>query len=128
MGNVLVVEDDLAAAGVLKLCLELAGYSVHAVREIAEAEEALDAHRYEAVVLDLALTDGTGYDLLRHVRQDRRSSVPVIIVSGMRQRDSILRALALGADDYLRKPFSPRELVARVDRLTGRTRADLART
>jgi two-component system phosphate regulon response regulator PhoB len=72
------------------------------------------------VLLDLNLPDGNGLDLLRDIRRDQGATFPVLVLSGMRQEEAVVRGLELGADDYVTKPFSPPELLARVGRCLGR--------
>jgi two-component system phosphate regulon response regulator PhoB len=75
---------------------------------------------YDMILLDLNLPDGNGLDLLRDIRRDLGTAVPVLVLTGMRQEDAVVRGLELGADDYVTKPFSPPELLARVRRCLGR--------
>ncbi|GAB5603824.1 hypothetical protein FJNA_23500 [Thermus sp. FJN-A] len=116
MARVLVVEDDPAVAQVLELALKRAGYGVLVARDFLSGKRALEEGTYEAVVLDLNLPGGFGLDLLRHLRQELGRSVPVVVLSGLRQEHHVLEALRLGAQDYLTKPFSPKELVLRLER------------
>ncbi|RTH09902.1 response regulator, partial [Thermus scotoductus] len=102
-------------ARVLELALKRAGYEVFLVQDFFSGKEAL-AEPWDAVVLDLNLPGGFGLDLLRHLRQDLGKATPVIILSGLKQERTILEAMRLGAQDYLTKPFSPGELVLRLER------------
>jgi two-component system, OmpR family, phosphate regulon response regulator PhoB len=110
--HVVVVEDDRDVRELLVAALERAGFATvalssgaAALAHVAEAEPAL-------VVLDLGLPDVDGLDLLRRLRE--RSRVPVIVVSGRGDEADRVAGLDVGADDYVTKPFSPRELVSRV--------------
>jgi DNA-binding response OmpR family regulator len=110
--RVLVVEDDVDIAGVLRRSLDKEGYDV---RVSEDGEAALDeAGMFEpdAVVLDLGLPKLDGLDVARALRRD--SNVPIVILSGRSDETDKLVGLELGADDYVTKPFSPKELVARV--------------
>ena len=71
------------------------------------------------ILLDLNLPDGNGLDFLRDIRRDLGTALPVLVLTGMRQEDAVVRGLELGADDYVTKPFSPPELLARVRRCLG---------
>lgn len=114
MARVLVVEDDPVVARVVELALRQAGYEVDLARTFAEGERALQ-DLYDALILDLNLPGGHGLDLLRSLKE-RGKKMPVIVLSGLKQEKTILEALSLGARDYLTKPFSPRELLLRLER------------
>jgi two-component system phosphate regulon response regulator PhoB len=113
--RVLLVEDDPVVAQVLEMALTRAGHQVHLARDFPTAKARL-AEPWDAIVLDLNLPGGFGLDLLRHLRQDLGRATPVIILSGLKQERTILEAMRLGAQDYLTKPFSPGELVLRLER------------
>ena len=110
--HILVVEDDAKTAATVRLYLEDAGY---AVTGVADGESGLQAARsgdFDLVVLDIMLPRLDGTDVCRKLRVD--SDVPVIMLTAKTTEDQRIRGLDLGADDYVAKPFSPRELVARV--------------
>jgi len=113
--RVLVVEDDLAVAKVLELALRRAGHEVVLARDFLGGLEAL-GQDWDAIVLDLNLPGGSGLDLLRHLRQEIGKPTPVLVLSGLKQERTVVEALRLGAQDYLTKPFSPQELVLRLER------------
>ncbi len=115
MGRVLAIEDDRTVGLVLEHVLETAGHEVRLARGVADGRGALAEGRYDAILLDLNLPDGSGLDLLREIREEAPST-PVLVLSGMRQEEVVVRGLRLGADDYVTKPFSPRELLARLER------------
>jgi DNA-binding response OmpR family regulator len=110
--TVLVVEDESAIADVVEMYLSQAGFNVRIAATAAEARKQLDDPTIEVVLLDLMLPDADGVDLFREIRS--RSSVPVIMVTARDAEADRVLGLELGADDYVTKPFSPRELVARV--------------
>jgi two-component system phosphate regulon response regulator PhoB len=116
VASILAVEDDWTVGVVLEHTLQTAGHDVDVVRGITDGLEALQAGGYDLVLLDLNLPDGNGLDLLRDVRNRYGRTVPVVVLSGMRQEEAVVEGLALGADDYVTKPFSPSELLARVSR------------
>lgn len=116
MGSILAIEDDRTVGLVLEHVLGTAGHRVRLARGVADGRGALAEGRYDLIVLDLNLPDGSGLDLLRTIREEVGGSVPVLVLSGMRQEETIVRGLRLGADDFVTKPFSPLELLARVDR------------
>jgi DNA-binding response OmpR family regulator len=117
---ILAIEDDWTVRTVLEHTLASAGHDVDVASAIADARKLLTDGHYDMVLLDLNLPDGNGFDLLRDIRKDLGFTVPVLVLSGLRQEDSVVRGLELGADDYVTKPFSPPELLARVSRCLGR--------
>lgn len=112
MLNILIVEDDAETAEVVCDLLNAAGYHTTAV-DSGEAALAKITHDVDLVVLDLQLPDMSGMEVLRRARSDAYAQ-PMIILSGFGREHDRVRALEDGADDYLSKPFSPEELVARV--------------
>ena len=117
--RVLLVEDDDIAALLVQHRLKKEGI---AVERHADGRTGLDAalsSSFDLVILDVKLPGLDGFDFLRRLREtDDARTLPVIILSGLDDEDDIVRGLDLGADDYLAKPFSPVELMARVRRLT----------
>jgi DNA-binding response OmpR family regulator len=118
MSDILVIEDDHVISAILDRFLSHAGHVVQVVERLSAAREVVNARNVDLILLDLNLPDGSGLEFLRALRQDMQNTTPVMVLSGMRQEDHIVRGLRLGADDYVTKPFSPMELVARVDRWT----------
>jgi two-component system phosphate regulon response regulator PhoB len=118
MSDILVIEDDPVISAILDRFLSHAGHAVQVVHLLSAGREVLESRDVDLILLDLNLPDGSGLEFLRALRQDMQRKTPVLVLSGMRQEDHIVRGLRLGADDYLTKPFSPLELVARVDRWT----------
>lgn len=114
MARVLVVEDDPVVARVLAIALRQAGHEVHWAKGFAEGKRALEGP-FDAIVLDINLPGGSGLDLLKDLRE-KGSFPPVIVLSGLKQERAVLEALGLGARDYLTKPFSPKELLLRLER------------
>lgn len=117
--QLLLVEDDDAIAGALRLHLEDAGFRLHRESDGLKAIAAIDRQRWDLVLLDLTLPGADGWDVCRHLRQ-RRADVPVIMLSARSAEAHRILGLELGADDYLSKPFSMLELVARVRALLRR--------
>lgn len=109
---ILLVEDEAAIAEVVELYLVEGGFSVRWVTKMAEARRQLGDPSIALILLDLTLPDGDGIEFFREIRL--RSDVPVIMVTARGQEADRVLGLELGADDYIPKPFSPRELVARV--------------
>jgi DNA-binding response OmpR family regulator len=111
-GSVLLVEDEENLASLVRAYLEQEGYRVISVVTGAEALRVIEAEPVRLVVLDLNLPDMDGLDVCRQIRT--RSSVPVVMLTARDEETDRLAGLATGADDYIGKPFSPRELVARM--------------
>ena len=117
--QLLLVEDDDAIASALRLHLEDAGYRLHREADGRDAMAAIDRQRWDLVLLDLMLPGADGWDVCRHLRA-RHADVPVIMLSARSAEAHRVLGLELGADDYLAKPFSMLELVARVRALLRR--------
>ncbi len=109
---ILVVEDDLLTRRLLQTILERDGCLVTTVGSAAEAIGEVERRGFDLVLLDLGLPDGDGLDVCRRMRE--RHQMPIIIVSTRREIDDRVEGLDTGADDYIVKPFEPREVVARV--------------
>ena len=112
MPRVLLVEDDPGIADLLRLALSDAGFQLTVAPSLAEARTTLAATDFEALLLDLNLPDGSGIDLCREIRQ--HSTLPILILTARRDEIDRVLGLELGADDYIVKPFSPREVAARI--------------
>ena len=118
--RVLVCDDEPQILRALKVLLRDGGYDVDAA---ASAEEALDhaaVRPPDAAIIDLILPDGTGIDVCRKLRE--WSEMPIIVLSAVGEEDVKVDALAAGADDYVTKPFGPRELLARLHAALRRSR------
>lgn len=110
--KVLIVEDDLALADVVTFTLRREGYDVIARHDGLSGFEAWATERPALVILDLNLPKMDGMAVCQRIRSE--ASTPIIILSVRGEDDDVVRGLELGADDYIAKPFSPRQLVARV--------------
>jgi DNA-binding response OmpR family regulator len=110
--TVLVVEDEPEIAGVIRQYLERDGYRVAVCGDGAQALAEYGRLRPDLVLLDVLLPGMDGYEVCRHIRAHGRT--PVIMLTARDEEHDKLTGLALGADDYITKPFSPREVVARV--------------
>src|SRR5262245_7241634 len=111
-GSVLLVEDEENLASLVRAYLEREGYGVISVVTGAEALHTIETEPVRLVVLDLNLPDMDGLDVCRQIRT--RSSVPVVMLTARDEETDRLVGLETGADDYIGKPFSPQELVARM--------------
>ena len=110
--KLLLIDDDAELVAVLTLALERAGFAVWPAHDGPAALALVDAERPDLVVLDSPLRSADTLELLREIR--RRSAAVVIMLTGRGDEDARVAGLEQGADDYVAKPFSPRELVARV--------------
>jgi two-component system alkaline phosphatase synthesis response regulator PhoP len=119
VARILVVEDEMSIARTLRDYLELAGYDVTVVGDGGAAIASARGERPDLVVLDLGLPSVDGLDVTRELR--RASTVPIVMVTARGEETDRVVGLELGADDYLVKPFSPKELVARVRAVLRRT-------
>jgi DNA-binding response OmpR family regulator len=120
-GHILVVDDEPIMREVITGYLERDGYRVTSVSDGAAALRWLDVGRPDLVVLDLMLPNVDGLSVLSHLRK-ASDGVPVVVVTARGEEPDRVLGLELGADDYVVKPFSPRELVARVTSVLRRTR------
>ncbi|WP_243323781.1 response regulator transcription factor [Geothrix sp. SG200] len=121
MTHILVVEDEPSLCQLLVNNLSFEGYSVEAVEDGVPALAAHTARAADLIVLDLMLPQLDGFEVLRTLR-DRRDHVPVLLLTARGEEADRVKGLSLGADDYLVKPFSVLELVARVKAILRRTR------
>jgi two-component system phosphate regulon response regulator PhoB len=116
MKTILVVEDEAPVRDVLRFCLERAGYIVQGAANGRNARRELDHYVPDLVILDVGLPDMSGLELLHSWRHDERTrSMPVIIVTGRGEERDRVSGLRAGADDYVTKPFSRDELMARLE-------------
>ena len=122
VGRVLVVDDDPTVAEVVAGYLDRAGYTVDRAGDGPTALTRAAAHRPDLVVLDLMLPGMDGLEVCRRMRAE--GPVPVIMLTARGDEDDRILGLEVGADDYVTKPFSPRELVLRVESVLRRTRPD----
>jgi DNA-binding response OmpR family regulator len=113
MDRILVIEDDLSVQRMLRRTFEPAGFEVAIAGDGAVALERFRAAIPQVVILDLLLPGKSGRDVCRDIRQDSLS-VPILVLSAVTDEIDKVLLLELGADDYVTKPFSPRELLARV--------------
>jgi DNA-binding response OmpR family regulator len=110
--RILMIEDDRAMAGMLAEYLAPAGFEVTVRGTAASGLEALGRSGFDALILDVMLPDGDGFDLCRRVRAF--SDLPILMLTARGDETDRVVGLEIGADDYLPKPFSPRELLARL--------------
>lgn len=112
MNKLLIVEDELPIAELEKDYLELSDFEVDIECDGTKGEKAALSGNYDLIILDLMLPGTDGFEICKRVRE--KMDIPIIMVSAKKEDIDKIRGLGLGADDYMTKPFSPSELVARV--------------
>ncbi len=119
--SVLIVEDEPAIIELVTFSLRETGWNVRSVQNVADAWESISEKAPHLVLLDWMLPDQTGLRLLSRIRSDRNfQDIPVIMLTAKSMEEDKLAGLNTGADDYVTKPFSPRELLARAKALLRR--------
>lgn len=119
MRNILIIEDDIDFAEIVRDMLERYDYQVSIVNTCEAAYEKLKTNQFHLILMDINLPDGTGFEVCKELRAV--SSVPVIFASARTGEDDKITGLDIGGDDYLAKPYSLKELLARVNALIRRT-------
>jgi len=120
--KILIVEDEPAIAEMLRVSLTRAGYKTVEVETAHSARQALTEQNFELALIDWMLPGGSGLELVRAIRaDDRLHDIAVIMVTARTSENDIANGLDAGADDYITKPFSPRELQSRIRALLRRT-------
>lgn len=122
--RILIVEDDKHISKLVKYNLEKAGFECEVVITGEDALEALDQRPFHLIILDIMLPKMDGFETCRHIRENKRfSSIPVIMLTAKGEEVDRVVGLELGADDYIVKPFSPRELLLRIKAILRRGQA-----
>ena len=119
--SILIVEDDNKIRNLIKIYLEKAGFDTFEARNGEEAMEVFIKYDPCFVILDLMLPKVSGEEICKRIRNDKKSDVPIIILTAKVDEQDRILGLQMGADDYVTKPFSPMELVARVETVLRRT-------
>jgi len=122
MNNILIIEDEESVSEVLKAYLEREGYHVYCTTKGLEGIEIFESKDIQLIILDLMLPDISGEEVCRLIRQ--RSDVHIFMLTAKGSLDDRIEGLNIGADEYLIKPFSPRELTARVNALFRRLKTE----
>ena len=112
MKKILIIEDDTSIAELQKDYLEVAGFEVSIYANGLDGLSAFRENEFDLLILDIMLPGMDGLDVLRSLKEDK--DIPVLLVSAKKEEIDKIKGLSLGADDYITKPFSPGELVARV--------------
>ncbi len=120
MSKILLLEDDLSLINGLSFAFRKQGFELTVVRTLKEANELWGEGKYDLLVLDVSLPDGTGYEFCKKVRQV--SKVPIIFLTASDEEMNIIMGLDIGGDDYITKPFKLGVLVSRINALLRRAK------
>lgn len=112
MNKILVVEDELPIAQMVKMCLSKNGYICETANDGMTASEKIENNRYDLILLDIMLPDMDGYELIEYIKE---YDMPVIFVTAKTSVPDRVKGLKLGAEDYISKPFDLEELLARIE-------------
>ena len=119
--TILIVEDEPAIAELVALHCKHAGYVVKVAHAVLDARDVVDEALPDLIVLDWMLPDKSGIDFARELRKDERTrDLPILMLTARAAEDDKVRGFEVGADDYVTKPFSPKELIARIKALLRR--------
>jgi len=118
MNTILLLEDNLSLIEGLQFSLLKNGFEVTVARTVSEALEKLSELKFDLLLLDLALPDGSGFEVCRKARQS--SSVPIIFLTASDEEVNVVMGLDMGGDDYITKPFKLNELISRINALLRR--------
>ncbi len=127
MNSILLVEDDLSLIDGLEFSLQKNGFQVDIARTVMDALSMIREQKYDLLILDLTLPDGSGFEICKTVRQ--LSTVPIIFLTASDEEVNIVMGLDMGGDDYITKPFKLNELISRINALLRRAKlADIVQT
>ena len=120
--NILIVEDETAIREMLQFSLERAGFNTHQAKDARQAQDHMAQYSPDLVLLDWMMPGISGIELAKKLRQAHRTRhVPIILLTAKGEEENKIKGLEAGADDYVTKPFSPQELVARINAVLRRT-------
>ncbi len=120
MDRILLVEDDLSLIDGLIFSLDKNGYQVEVCRTVMETLNTLNHKKYDLLLIDLTLPDGSGFEICKRVRQS--SEVPIIFLTASDEEVNVVMGLDMGGDDYITKPFKLNELISRINALLRRAK------
>lgn len=115
--NILVAEDEPLMLMAIEAKLKNDGYKVVVTRDGREALKELESNVPDLIITDILMPYTSGLELIGIVRSNYSKKIPIIVLSGLGQEDTVMEAFQLGADDFITKPFNPTELAVRVKRL-----------
>ena len=118
MNKIMLLEDDLSLINGMSFAFQKAGYEVDVARTVREAEDKWTDGKYDLLILDVSLPDGSGFEICKKVRMT--SKVPIIFLTASDEEVDIIMGLDMGADDYITKPFKLGVLMSRINALLRR--------
>lgn len=125
--KILIVDDESPIRDMLRVALEMAEYQCLEAGNAQEAHSLIIDHKPNLILLDWMMPGTSGIELARRLKRDEvTSSIPIIMLTAKGEEDNKIQGLDVGADDYITKPFSPRELVARLKAVLRRTESSLS--
>ncbi|MHA6697160.1 response regulator transcription factor [Chryseobacterium sp. A321] len=116
MKKILIIEDDPILLSTISAILNVRGYETTLAKNGKEGMEMISKNKYDLVLTDLMLPHSNGLEIISLLNQEKEKT-PVIIISSTHTEDAIMDGFSIGADDYIRKPFTPSELILRISRL-----------
>ena len=116
--RILVVDDDTRLRGLLTKYLDDSGFNVSMAKDTTEARELMSKTQFDLLVLDVMLPEESGMDFAEKIREN--SKIPILMLTAMGDQNNRIKGLEIGADDYLSKPFEPKELVLRINNILRR--------
>lgn len=114
--KILIIEDEIMILKSLEFKLKKEGFDVSIAEDGRIAMELIDNNNYDCILTDLLIPFYGGIELINHIRNVLKKNTPIIVLSGIGQEESIMEAFKLGANDYMTKPFSPNELIIRINK------------
>lgn len=118
MKKILVIEDNELLLKMIEFILKKNGFTITSAKNGKEAIEALDTAPFDLIITDLMLPYANGFEIIDRIKQNKeQNQVPVIIISAVTNEETVMAGFENGADDYIKKPFTPGELLSRVVRL-----------
>ena len=119
MKYILLVEDDLSLINGLSFAVKKEGYGLDVAHTRSEADKIWENGKYDLVILDVSLPDGSGFDICKNIR--RVSKVPIMFLTAMDEETDIIMGLDIGGDDYITKPFKLAVFMSRINALLSRS-------
>lgn len=114
--KILIIEDEVMVLKAIEFKLKKEGFEIDTAADGKTALELLSKGVYDCILTDIMIPFFSGLELINYVRNDLNSSIPIIVLSALGQEQSIMEAFKLGANDYMTKPFSPNELIIRINK------------
>lgn len=121
-GRVLIVDDEKEMRNLLTMCLKPHGFTVEEAHSGFDALQKLIDQKFDLIILDVMMPTVDGFEVLMNIREMIDQEVPIILLTALGDTDRIVEGLQLGADDYIVKPFEPKELIARIHSIIRRSK------